>query len=84
MRGFGGGRRGGYGRGMGLGRANRAGLAPGGAYRQGLGRGNPYPYCRFYPWLPRRWWAMGVSPYGPSAGQWTISSPSPRPGPQSE
>jgi len=21
------------------------------------GRGNPYPFCRFYPWLPRRWWA---------------------------
>lgn len=23
----------------------------------GWGRGNPYPFCRFYPWLPRRWWA---------------------------
>lgn len=23
------------------------------------GRGNPYPFCRFYPWLPRRWWAYG-------------------------
>ncbi|MDH5696863.1 MAG: 4Fe-4S binding protein [Dehalococcoidia bacterium] len=21
------------------------------------GGGNPYPFCRFYPWLPRRWWA---------------------------
>ncbi len=25
----------------------------------GWGRGNPYPFCRFYPWLPRRWWAYG-------------------------
>ncbi len=24
------------------------------------GRGNPYPFCRFFPWLPRWWWA---SPY---------------------
>lgn len=24
---------------------------------RGWGRGNPYPFCRFYPWLPRRWWA---------------------------
>jgi hypothetical protein len=23
----------------------------------GRGLGNPYPYCRWYPWLPRRWWA---------------------------
>lgn len=37
----------GFGRGMGYGR----GL--------GLGWGNPYPFCRFYPWLPRRWWAYG-------------------------
>ncbi len=27
------------------------------------GRGNPYPYCRFYPWLPRRWWAYGAGFY---------------------
>ncbi len=25
----------------------------------GMGRGNPYPFCRFYPRLPRRWWAHG-------------------------
>ena len=24
------------------------------------GRGNPYPFCRNFPWLPRWWWA---SPY---------------------
>jgi hypothetical protein len=39
----------------------------------GRGRGNPYPFCslrsvvygvnhRFYPWLPRRWWASGMYP----------------------
>jgi NAD-dependent dihydropyrimidine dehydrogenase PreA subunit len=42
---FGGGYRG-WGRGRGRG--------PG----RGWGRGNPYPFCRFYPWLPRRWWAF--------------------------
>jgi len=21
-------------------------------------RGNPYPFCRWYPWLPRGWWRM--------------------------
>lgn len=31
----------------------------------GMGRGNPYPFCRFYPWLPRRWWAYG-SGYTPA------------------
>lgn len=33
----------------------------------GWGRGNPYPFCRFYPWLPRRWWAYGAGfyPLGP-------------------
>ena len=20
-------------------------------------RGNPHPFCRAFPWLPRRWWA---------------------------
>ncbi|BER91431.1 hypothetical protein [Atrimonas thermophila] len=24
----------------------------------GRGRGNPYPFCRNFPWLPRGWWAM--------------------------
>ncbi|MGQ9477266.1 MAG: hypothetical protein ACUVRH_02095 [Candidatus Bipolaricaulia bacterium] len=27
------------------------------------GRGNPYPFCRFFPWLPRGWWRSGI--YGP-------------------
>ncbi|HUW45539.1 MAG TPA: 4Fe-4S binding protein [Dehalococcoidia bacterium] len=29
----------------------------------GWGRGNPYLFCRFYPWLPRRWWAYGRGAY---------------------
>ena len=29
----------------------------------GWGRGNPYPFCRLYPWLPRGWWRWGYSPY---------------------
>ena len=27
------------------------------------GKGNPYAFCRFYPWLPRRWWAYGQGAY---------------------
>jgi len=63
--GRGGGR--GYGRGMGYNRGYWSGAAPRGAYSRGAGMGNPYPYCRFYPWMPRRWWAMGMNPYGPGA-----------------
>lgn len=37
--------------------------------RGGRGRGNPYPFCRLYPWLPRRWWA---SPY---AAQYAAMTP---------
>jgi len=60
---FGRGRGRGYGRGMGFGRGYLAGAAPGVAW--GRGMGNPYPHCRFYPRMPRRWWAMGMSPYAP-------------------
>jgi len=35
----------------------------------GGGRGNPYPFCRFYPWLPRWWW---VAPY---AGYYAATIP---------
>lgn len=35
----------------------------------GGGWGNPYPYCRFYPWLPRRWWAT------PHAGYYGATAP---------
>ena len=35
-----------------------AGFARGyGAFGWGRGFGNPYPFCRWFPWLPRRWWA---------------------------
>ena len=43
-------------------------------FNQGMGRGigrgmgNPYPFCRNFPWLPRRWWA---SPY---TGQYAATS----------
>ncbi len=29
----------------------------------GRGVGNPYPFCRFYPWLPRGWWRCSAPPY---------------------
>ncbi|RLF52470.1 MAG: hypothetical protein DRN11_01100 [Thermoplasmata archaeon] len=29
----------------------------------GWGRGNPYPFCRRFPWLPRGWWRMPYMPY---------------------
>ena len=33
----------------------------------GRGRGNPYPFCGNFPWLPRWWWAMlHTSQYGAS------------------
>lgn len=54
---------GGFGRGWGLGRGYWPGSGFGRGYGMGRGMGNPYPYCRFYPWLPRRWWAMAVNPY---------------------
>ena len=82
MRGVGRGRGGGLGRGMGLGRGYWTGMAPGGGYGPGMGRGNPYPNCRFYPWLPRRWWALGMNPYGSAPSTWTIQNPSPWSGPQ--
>ncbi len=53
MRGRGGWFRSGYG--MGRGR---------GAFGRGAGYawpGNPYPYCRNFPWLPRGWWRFGTS-----------------------
>jgi len=36
----------------------------------GRGWGNPYPFCRFYPWLPRGWWRLGYSPYAYGWGGW--------------
>jgi len=30
---------------------------PRGWFGWGRGLGNPYPFCRWFPWLPRWWWA---------------------------
>ncbi|HID06519.1 MAG TPA: hypothetical protein EYP10_05155 [Armatimonadetes bacterium] len=31
---------------------------------RGIGwRGNPFPFCRWFPWLPRWWWAWGYTPW---------------------
>ena len=35
----------------------------------GRGLGNPYPFCRNFPWLPRWWWAA------PYAGQYRPNIP---------
>lgn len=49
----------GMGRGIGFGRGAGMGWGMGFGRGLGMGRGNPYPFCRFHPWLPRRWWAYG-------------------------
>lgn len=44
----------------------------------GRGMGNPYPNCRFFPWLPRRWWTGmygPISPYGGTYGSMSNLSP---------
>lgn len=36
-------------------------------------RGNPFPFCRWFPWLPRWWWTGiygPITPWMPSAW-WT-------------
>jgi hypothetical protein len=58
----------GFGFGMGFGRGLGHGFGRG-WFGVGWGRGNPYPYCRFAPWLPRRWWA------GPNAGYYGAPDP---------
>ncbi|MFZ2070259.1 MAG: hypothetical protein WAV32_01375 [Halobacteriota archaeon] len=37
----------------------------------GMGMGNPYPFCRRFPWMPRWWW---TGMYGPIA-PWTYPVP---------
>jgi hypothetical protein len=58
----------GFGRGMGMGfgRGMGMGFGRGMGMGRGMGRGNPYPFCRNFPWLPRRWWAYGGG-YNPTA-----------------
>ena len=53
----------GFGRGRGLGVGLVQGLARGRGFGPGIGRGrgNPYSFCRFYPWLSGG--GMGYSAY---------------------
>jgi hypothetical protein len=79
---FGRGRGGGYGRGVGFARGYGMGAGPGG-YGPGGAWGNTFLSCRFYPWLPRRWWAMGTNPYGAASRPWVINNPPGWPGARS-
>lgn len=53
----------------------KGGPGPAGGGRglgMGRGMGNRSPFCRFLPWLPRRWWAVpgrGAGAPGPWAAQ---------------
>ena len=44
----------------------------------GGGFGNPYPFCRWFPWLPRWWWAYPAY-YGGFASMPYYSAYSPTP-----
>ena len=42
----------------------------------GFWRGNPYPFCRFFPWLPRWWWASPyISQYASTIGYFPYYRP---------
>jgi len=57
--------RGGWFRGYGMGWGR-------GAFGWGAWPGNPYPYCRYFPWLPRGWWAYGAAyPWG-GVARWPV------------
>ncbi len=83
MRRFGMGRGGGFGRGVGFVGGYGMGWVAGGGYGPGRGFGNPFSTCRFYPWLPRRWWATGMNPYGIASRPWVINDAPGWPGPRS-
>ena len=59
----------GMGRGMGMGWGRGMGRGMGMGRGIGMGWGNPYPFCRNFPWLPRRW---GATPY---AAQYGVNIP---------
>ena len=48
----------------------------------GWGWGNPYPFCRTYPWLPRGWWRPWGAGFYPRAyqGAAPVSGVAPDPG----
>ena len=50
------------GRGKGFGRGFWSGFGSG----RGMGMGNPYPFCRNFPWLPRWWWTGMYGPIAPA------------------
>ncbi len=66
MRGRGGWFRNGYGMGRG-----RGAFGWGTGYASYAWPGNPYSYCRNFPWLPRGWWRFGTVAYPGTAG-WPV------------
>ncbi|MDI6859032.1 MAG: hypothetical protein QMC85_00900 [Methanocellales archaeon] len=36
-----------------------------GFWGRGFGMGNPYPFCRRFPWMPRWWWTGMYGPITP-------------------
>ena len=46
--------------GYGMGRG-RGAFGWGAGYAGRAWPGNPYPYCRNFPWLPRGWWRFGTA-----------------------
>ncbi len=49
-------------------RGRRTGFGRGFWSGFGPGRGNPYPFCRNFPWLPRGWWTGMYGPIAPVTG----------------
>ncbi|RJS70187.1 hypothetical protein CW714_07655 [Methanophagales archaeon] len=56
------------GRRIGFGRGFWSGFGPG----RGMGMGNPYPFCRNFPWLPRWWWTGMHGPIAPAPGIYPV------------
>ncbi len=56
-------------RGRGFGRVFSSGFGPG----RGMGMGNPYPFCRNFPWLPRRWRTGTYGAIAPASGMYPMS-----------
>ncbi len=56
------------GRGRGFGRGFGSGFGLG----RGMGMGNPYPFCRNFPWLPRGWWTGMYGAIAPASGTYPV------------